>query len=359
MKNWLATSLTERLQIRYPLIQAPMAGSITTPQLVAAVSNAGGLGSLAGGYLEPEQVRAAIAAVRNLTDKPFAVNLFIPEAVTAEPAYIERANTLLAPYRAELGLPPPALPTFAPSHLKEQMEEQLAVLVEEKVNILSFTFGVPEPKEVAALKRWGITLLGTATHLLEAICLEESGVDIIVAQGAEAGGYRGTFIGPPERGLVGNMALLPLLTTHLRIPVVAAGGIMNGRGIAAALLGGAAGVQLGTAFLACPESGAHPRYKELLAEGTEINTILTRVFSGRLARSLENRFTTELQAHEAQWPGFPVQHLLTRDIRQAAAAQNRPEFMALWAGQGCALCTTKPAAALMEAWMQQIRELFF
>jgi nitronate monooxygenase len=355
MKNWLQTPLTERLHIRYPLIQAPMAGGITTPQLVAAVSNAGGLGSLAAGYLEPEQTRAVIAAVRALTDKPFAVNLFVPEAATTEAGPIDRANVLLAPYRAELGLPPPSLPTLAPSRFKEQ----LAVLAEEKVGILSFTFGVPEPEEMAALKRWGITTLGTATHLLEAICLEESGVDIVVAQGAEAGGHRATFIGPAERGLVGSMALLPLLIAHLRIPVVAAGGIMNGRSMAAALVEGAAGVQLGTAFLACLESGAHPRYKELLAEGTEINTTLTRAFSGKLARGLKNRFTIELQTHEAEWPGFPVQFALTRDIRQAAAEQNRPEFMALWAGQGCTLCTTQPAGTLVEAWMQQVRELFF
>lgn len=353
MKNWLQTPLLERLPIDYPLIQAPLGGEITTPQLVAAVANAGGLGTLAASPLEPELLRQAIAAVRSLTGRPFAVNLAIPQLGTAAPAQLDRSHLLLAPYRAELRLPPPA--PSAP--VAPALKEQLAVLMEEGVRIVSFTFGLPKPAEMAALKRQGMVIMGTATHLLEAICLEESGVDIIVAQGAEAGGHRATFIGPPECGLVGGMALLPLLTAHLHTPVVAAGGIMNACGIAAALVGGAAGVLLGTAFLACPESGAHPRYKALLAEGTEINTVLSRAFSGRLARCLKNRFTTELQAHDADWPGFPIQYALTRDIRHVAAEQNRPEFMALWAGQGCPLCTTRPAGALVNEWMRQVREL--
>ena len=290
MKNWLQTPLLERLSIDYPLIQAPLGGQITTPQLVAAVANAGGLGMLAAGQLEPEPLRQTIAAVRMLTGRPFAVNLAIPQLGTADAVQLERSHALLAPYRAELGLPPPILPIPAAPALKEQ----LAVLMEAGVGVVSFTFGLPEPDDMAALKRQGMVIMGTATHLLEAICLEESGVDIVVAQGAEAGGHRATFIGPPERGLVGSMALLPLLIAHLRTPVVAAGGIMNARGIAAALVGGAAGVMLGTALLACPESGAHPRYKALLAEGTEINTILSRAFSGRLARCLKNRFTTRI-----------------------------------------------------------------
>lgn len=353
MKHWLHTPLLERLSIEYPLIQAPMGGDISTPQLVVAVANAGGLGMLAAGSLEPEALRQAIAAVRRLTGRPFAVNLAIPQLGTANTAQCERSHALLAPYRAELGLPPPLPPIPTVPALKEQ----LAVLIEEGIRVISFTFGLPEPDAMAALKRQGIVVMGTATHLLEAICLEESGVDIVVAQGAEAGGHRATFIGPPERGLVGGMALLPLLIAHLRTPVVAAGGIMNARGIAAALVGGAAGVMLGTAFLACPESGAHPRYKALLAEGTEINTTLSRAFSGRLARCLKNRFTAELQAHDADWPGFPIQYALTQDIRHAAAEQNRPEFMALWAGQGCPLCTTRPVGALVEEWMRQVREL--
>lgn len=257
------------------------------------------------------------------------------------------------PYREALGL---STTEFA-THLLPTFAEQLAVILKEQVAVFSFTSGVPKPEDVAALKENNIITIGTATHLLEAILLEESGIDMIVAQGAEAGGPRGTFLGTPEQGLVGCMALIPLLVNHIRIPIIAAGGIMDGRGISAALTLGAAGIQMGTAFLACPESGAHPKYKELLAEGTEITTVLTRVFSGKLARSLKNRFISELQAREAELPGYPFQQFLTQAICAAAIEQERPEFMALWAGQGCALCTSEPAAELLEAWFGQVWEI--
>lgn len=353
MINWPNTAVTDLLGIDYPLIQAPMAGGITTPELVAAVSNAGGLGALGAGYLEPEAIRRAIAEIRALTDRPFAVNLFVPEPIKEDAEHIVRANKLLAPYREELDLPEPepfasALPGYS---------DQLGVLFEESVEIISFTFGVPGADEMETMKRLGITTIGTATHLLEGIVLEEAGIDLVVAQGMEAGGHRGTFIGRPEQGLQGAMVLLPLLVDHLRIPAIAAGGIMDGRGITAALALGASGVQLGTAFLATPESGAHPRYKELLLESTEMATVLTRVFSGKPARGLKNRFVEELSEAEAFLPGYPVQHALTRDIRRAAAERDLPELMSLWAGMGCAQCRAEPAAELIGRWLMQIDQL--
>jgi nitronate monooxygenase len=351
--KWPDTKLTEKLGIRYPIIQAPMANDVTTPELVAAVSNAGGLGSLGAGYMEPEDIRRAIRAIRTLTDKPFAVNLFIPEAVTEDAERIIRANELLAPYRRELGLPEvEPLAAYLPDYT-----EQLGVLFEESVKILSFTFGVPAARELESIQQQGMITLGTATHLLEAILLEESGVDIVVAQGIEAGGPRATFLGSCEQGLVGSMVLLPLLQEYLTIPFVAAGGIMNGRGILAALALGAGGVQMGTAFLTTPESGAHAEYKELLPQATEITTTLTRVFSGKPARGLKNRFIEELQQAEAYLPGYPIQNALTREIRQAAAEQNNVDFMSLWAGQGCPLCRDKAAAKLMAYWIEQVEEL--
>jgi hypothetical protein len=194
--NWFNTVLTERLGIRYPIIQAPMAGGAGTPQLVAAVANAGGMGSLAGGYLQPGQLRQAIAEVRTLTDQPFAVNLAVSAPAKADPAQISRAYQLLAPYRAELGLPPDPPPLTDPP----EFEQQLDVVLEEGVSALSFIFGVPDAVYLEMLRDAGVVTLGTATHLLEAILLEESGVDFIIAQGAEAGGHRGTFIGHPEQG---------------------------------------------------------------------------------------------------------------------------------------------------------------
>jgi len=350
--TWFNTPLTERLHTQFPLIQAPMAGGITTPELVAAVSNAGGLGSLAAGLLDPQEIRAAIIAIRELTDKPFAVNLYAPQPWQEDTDRIQQVMDLLSPYREELGLPstPPTEP-YQPNY-----SEQLAVVLDEGINIISFAFGLPAPEEIETLKEWDVLIMATATHLLEGILLEESGVDIIIAQGAEAGGPRSTFVGPAEQGLVGTMALVPLLANHVKIPIIAAGGIMDGRGIAAALVLGSAGVQLGTAFLNCPESGAHPDYKALLAHSTEINTRLSRCFTGRLARGLKNRFTEDLHAHEAEWPDYPIQNALTHDIMQAAARQNRSEFMALWAGQGCPLCTDKPAGELVAHWIAQARE---
>lgn len=351
--NWPNTLLTERLGIRYPIIQAPIDGGPGAPWLIAAVANAGGLGSLAGSALHPERLRTAIAEIRALTDRPFAVNLGPSSAVRMDPARIARAGELLAPYRAELGLPsePPALPD------PPGFDDQLDVILESRVPVLSFSFGVPGAGYLALLREAGITVMATATHLLEAIVLEESGVDFIVAQGAEAGGHRGAFIGHPEQGLVGTMTLTPLLAKHVATPIIAAGGIMDGRGIAAAQMLGAVGVQMGTAFLVCPESGAHPAHKALLRQGSEIATTLTRVFTGRYGRVLRNRLTAELHAHEAEWPGFPLQWFLTQDVQRAAADRNLTPFMALWAGQGCHLCEERPAAELMAAWVRQATAL--
>ncbi|MDX1605055.1 MAG: nitronate monooxygenase [Candidatus Competibacterales bacterium] len=351
--NWPSTRLTEMLGIDYPLIQAPMAGGITTPELIAAVSNAGGLGSLGAGYMTPGAIRDAIQAIRELTDRPFAVNLFVPEPVREDATRIRQAHRLLAPLRSEMGLPEPEpLASFGPNYA-----DQLAVLIEESVEIVSFTFGVPGEHEMDTLKRLGITTVGTATHMLEAILLEEAGLDLIVAQGMEAGGHRGTFLGSTEQGLQGALILLPLLVDQLRTPVIAAGGIMDGRGIAAALMLGAAGAQMGTAFLATSESGAHPKYKEALLDSTELTTVLTRVFSGRPARGLRNRFVETLSAAEAELPGYPVQNALTRDIRRAAAERDLPELMSLWAGMGCAMCRAEPAAELVGRWLAQAGEL--
>ena len=351
--NWPNTILTERIGIRYPIIQAPMAGGPGTPQLVAAVSNAGGLGCLAGGYLHAEALRQAIAEVRALTDQPFAVNLSAAHPVKPDPARIARAQELLAPFRVELELPaePLALPELP------GLDEQLDVILEDRVPVLSFIFGAPDAAYLSLLREAGIVLIGTATHLLEAIVLEECGVDFIVAQGAEAGGHRSTFVGSPEQGLVGSMTLTPLLTRHVAVPIIAAGGVMDGRGIAAAQMLGAVGVQMGSAFLACPESGAHPAYKALLRQGSELSTTLTRAFTGRHGRVLRNRLVNALHAYEAELPGFPLQLFLTQELRQAAHQRGLTDFMALWAGQGCHLCEERPAAELIAAWVEQATQL--
>lgn len=340
----MATSkLTKLLRIEHPIIQAPMAGGVTTPLLVAAVSNAGGLGSLGAGYMQPEQLRTAIKETQRLTDRPFAVNLFIPEKSGISLEKAESANRNLQSFRSELEIEPlPVSDDFA-----APFEEQLAVLIEEHVPIFSFTFGIPSANWIEELKNRRITLIGTATTVNEAQQLEASDVDIIVGQGSEAGGHRGTFTGEFETALIGTMALIPQLVDHVNLPVIAAGGIMDGRGIAAAFALGAMGVQLGTAFLSCPESGAHSEYKKAILHSTDESTVLTRAFSGKPARGIKNRFILEMNQLEGDLPPYPLQNSLTRDIRQAAAKQNRPEFMSLWAGQASRLSQTKSAGELV------------
>ena len=346
---WQKTRLAELLGIEYPIIQAPMAGGPTTPELVAAVSNAGALGSIGGGYLPVEVLREQIRAVRALTDRPFGVNLFAPSEVTVATENIARAQSMLDPYRAELGIlisPPITLPT-------DRFAAELAVVLEERVPVFSFTFGIPPADDLRRLRDNGTRILGTATTVTEGMRLEEAGVDVIVGQGSEAGGHRGTFAGDFERGLIGTLALIPQLASSVSVPVVAAGGIMDGRGIAAALALGAAGAQMGTAFLVTQESGAHPRHKAAILASGEDNTVITRVFSGKPARALASRFTEELRPYEGNLLAYPAQNALTQDVRRAAAQQNRPEFLALWSGQAPRLARPLPAAELVRALVEE------
>ncbi|MFC4769846.1 NAD(P)H-dependent flavin oxidoreductase [Effusibacillus consociatus] len=340
---WPKTRVTDRLEIDFPIVQAGMAGGATTPELVAAVSNAGGLGTLGAGYMSPEQIRTAVGEIRKLTDRRFAVNLFVPEPIPEVDNEIENMNGILQPFRSELGIDSTATVT----KYAESFQEQLAVVIEERVPVFSFAFGIPTVEQLKALKENKITVIGTATTVREAVELEEKGIDLIVGQGSEAGGHRGTFLGSFDQALVGTMALIPQIVDHVHIPVLAAGGIMDGRGIAAALALGAEGVQMGTAFLTCSESGAHQKYKEALRESTDESTVVTRAFSGKPARGIKNRFISEMEPHRDKVPAYPIQNALTRDIRQAAAKQNRPEYMSLWAGQASRLCDTKSASELV------------
>jgi nitronate monooxygenase len=338
----LVTRATEKLDIEHPVIQAPMAGGVTTPELVAAVSEAGGLGSIGAAYLSPRAMREAVRRTRELTDRTFAVNLFVPQPFEEASGRVARANELMESYRDELGIDPPGrIDEYAPA-----FEEQFEVVLEEGVPIFSFTFGALESGLVGRLKEKGTTVVGTATTVEEAKRLQADGTDLIVAQGAEAGGHRGTFLGGFEEAMVGTMALVPQVVDALTVPVIAAGGIMDGRGLAAALALGAEAVQMGTAFLVCEESGAHPAYKEAVLGAAEYRTILTRAFSGRPARGIENRFLREMREQEGELPPYPVQNAWTKDIRGAAQEQDRPEFMSLWAGQAARLGRPMSAAEL-------------
>ncbi len=343
----LSTRVTEPLGIEHPVIQAGMAGGATTTRLVAAVSEAGGLGTLGAAYMSPDAIRGAVAEVRSHTDRPFAVNLFVPEDFDASLYDPREINAPLTRYREELGIEAPE----EVGDFVQPFEDQLAVVLEEKVPVFSFTFGIPEETQISALKEAGTVLIGTATTAREGLVLEERGVDAVVGQGSEAGGHRGTFIGDFESALVGTMALVPQLADSLSVPVVAAGGIMDGRGLAAALVLGAEGVQMGTAFLPCPESGIHPKYKEAVLAAESEETSLTRAFSGKPARGIRNRFMEEMEEREV--PAYPVQNAYTRDIRAAATKENRIELMSLWAGQAARLGRAVPAAEVVESTIRE------
>lgn len=345
----LQNNLTELLHITHPIIQAPMAGGITTTKLVTDVSNAGGLGMIGAGYMTSGQMQAQIQEVKQLTSRSFGVNLFVPGEFQATEDEVNKAQTILRPIREELNVQdsdPAQLPNK--QERLDVFKEQVRVLIEEKVPVCSFTFGIPSKEVIASLKEAGIILIGTATTVREAIENEEAGMDIVVVQGSEAGGHRGSFTREEEGKLIGLMALIPQVADHVTIPVVAAGGIMDGRGLLASLCLGAKGVQMGTAFLTCEESGAKEIYKVAILNAGEDETVLTRSFSGKTARGINNRFINAMQEYEGDLPDFPVQNALTQSIRKAAGAQKKPDFMSLWSGQSPRLAKRNTAAGLIK-----------
>jgi nitronate monooxygenase len=345
----IPTALTERLGLAHPIIQAPMAGGGDTPALVAAVSEAGALGVVGGAYLAPPQIVEAAKAVRAKTGRPFGLNLFSPLPAPVPPKDFAPAIARLAPYYAELGLPPPA----APGPTAYSFDDQFAQVLESGAALFSFAFAPVPSSAIGAAKARGMLVAGTATTVEEAVALETLGVDAVVAQGSEAGGHRGSFAQPFEAAMIGTMALVPQMVDAVRVPVVASGGIMDGRGIAAALALGASAVQMGTAFLTCEEAGISEAYKEEILNAREHETRITRAFSGRPARGIVNRLMTEFA--DAEVPGFPLQNALTRSLRTAAGKAGRTEFLSLWAGQGLRLARRQKAGDLVARLVAETR----
>jgi nitronate monooxygenase len=335
-----ATAFTALLGIAHPLIQAPMAG-LTTPALVAAVSEAGGLGSLGAAALGPDQLIEQARAIRRLTDRPFNLNFFCHRAPTLDAAAAARERERLAPLYAELGLGEPPDPFVPPLAFDA---DRLAAVVETRPAVASFHFGLPDAASVDALHEAGCRILSSATTVAEAEDLVARGADAVIAQGAEAGGHRGSFLVAGDDGPVGTLALVPQVVDAVDVPVIAAGGIGDGRGLAAALVLGAAGAQLGTAFLACPETVVHPLHRAALRAARAEQTTLTRAFSGRPARALRNRATEE--AGDAPL-AFPAQFSMTAALGAAAAEHGSADFLALWAGQAAPLGVELPAAELV------------
>jgi nitronate monooxygenase len=331
---------------KMPIIQAPMAGGITTPELVATVSNAGAIGSLGAGYMTPDEIRSAIKKIKSLTQKPFNVNLFISEY--SNPTYdTSLIQALLTPLWKELSNTPFEADYFQPPSFENQVE----VILEESVPIFSFTFGIPSSSLIKHFKAQGTLICGTATTPEEAQELENAEVDAIVCQGQEAGGHRGNFSSYDP--LYGLLTLLSLTKEKVRTPLIAAGGIMNGRSVSATLSAGACAAQLGTAFITTAESGAHPIYKENLLKIPCLPTALTKAFTGKPARAIINVFMQKLEEHEI--PPYPIQHFLTHRLRSLAAQKNHPEWMSLWAGQGYPLCRSISAGELIRQITQELK----
>ena len=339
-------TLLDLLGVELPIIQAPMAG-VTSPAMATAVGNAGALGSIGVGATNAADARQMMAEIRERSRRPFNVNLFCHQPARSNPiveaAWIER----LRPEFQRLGGEPPATLTEIYKSFVED-DDMLSALLADKPKVVSFHFGAPPPDRVRALRDAGIALLGSATSLDEARVLVAAGVHAIVAQGYEAGGHRGVFDPDAPDDRLGTMALTRLLVRQLDVPVIAAGGIMDGAGVSAALRLGAAAAQLGTAFIACPESLADAGYRATLASDAAHHTVMTRAISGRPARCLSNRFTAlgqVIPAHEI--PAYPIAYDAGKALNGAGKSAGEPGFGAQWAGQGAPLARVLPAANLV------------
>jgi nitronate monooxygenase len=341
-------ALLDGLEI--PILQAPMLGA-SDAKLALAVGRAGGLGSLAAGALAPDEIGAAVDALRAAGGAPFAVNLLMAPKAAPDAAVLDAALARLAPWYAELGEPLPAAPNaFAPD-----FAAQLAALTKAAPPVASFAFDVLTAEQVEALHRAGTYVVGTANTVAEARAWAGVGADGICAQGAEAGGHHAYFLEDVEDSLVGTMALVAGVRAAVDLPVIAAGGIMDGRGVAAALALGASAAQMGTAFLLADEALTSQAWRDAIAAAPDDPTRMTRAFTGRYARGIENRFMREMRAVEREVPAYPVQNALTQRLRAAATAAGEPEMTSLWAGQAVRLASGGSAGTMVRRWWDEAR----
>jgi nitronate monooxygenase len=345
----MSTRLIRLLGTEVPIIQGPFGGGLSSVALVAAVSGAGGLGSFGAHHLEPDAITALVAELKAaVPDRPFNVNLWVPHpeeaALRPAPADFER----LRPLYDRLGLPAPTSYTPPPV-----FDDQVDALLAAQPPVISFVMGTPPARVVTEARRRGIVTIGTATTVDEAVAVQAAGLDVVVASGSDAGGHRGAFLRPVAESLVGTFSLVPQVVDAVGIPVVAAGGIGDHRGVSAAFALGAEGVQIGTGFLATVQSGASQVHKAALAGPGARVTVLTRLFSGRPARAIINPLIRELAAEEANVPAYPVQNALMQPLRRAAAARDDSRYVNLWAGQAAPLSRPVTAqeylAALLKA----------
>jgi nitronate monooxygenase len=353
--RWNENRLTAKLGIDYPVIQGPL-GGLSSQRLTAAVSNFGGLGSFGAHSLTPVAIKDVIAEIRSLTSKPFAMNLWVSMedegARTSDENAFNRSLEPLAAHIAALGAPRPEYKPYSGI----RFEDQARVLLDEKVPVFSFIYGIP-PEILEECRAKHILTIGTATTPDEAAALQEAGVDAIVASGFEAGGHRGSFLRAAEDSLTGTFSLVPQIADVVNVPVIAAGGIADARGVIAALALGAEAVQMGTVFLACQESGASLLHRQALRGKIAGHTALTRGFTGRLARGIHNRLMQELNRKETETLPYPLQRGLVRNLAIPAEAADRSDLLPLWAGQSANLSTCTDLSAFLTSLVEEVSEI--
>src|SRR5450432_3214785 len=354
--HWNKNRLTAILGIDCPVIQGPL-GGLSSQQLTAAVSNFGGLGSFAAHSLTPGAIKDVIAEIRSRTSKPFAMNLWVSMedegARTSDEGAFNRSLAPLAAHIAALGAPRPEYKPYS----RMRFEDQVRVLLDERVPVFSFIYGIPPREILEECRAKRIVTIGTATTPDEAAVLQDAGVNAIVASGFEAGGHRGSFLRAAEDSLTGTFSLVPQIADTVNVPVIAAGGIGDARGVVAALALGANGIQPGTAFLACEESGASRPHREALLGKQAGHTALTRGFTGRLARGIHNRLMEELSRKGTEILPYPLQRGVVRNLSIAAEASGRADLQPLWAGQSANLSTCTDVLAFLTSLVEEVSEI--
>ena len=350
---WNQTRVSSILGVEYPIIQGPL-GGLSTQRLTATVSNFGGLGSFGAHGLSPSAIKDVIAEIRELTSKPFAMNLWVSvedeSARSSGRGEFARSLKHIAGHVEALGAP---LPDYKP-YVPVRFEDQVRVLIDAKVPVFSFIVGVPPKEILEECRMQGIVTIGTATTAAEARVLDQAGVDIIVASGFEAGGHRGSFLLPAEDSLTGTFALTPQVVDAVSAPVVAAGGIGDARGIVAAFALGAEGVQIGTAFLASEDSGASAVHRNALLSEKAQRTSLTKGFTGRLARGIHNQLIEDLNRPGVEILPYPLQRHLVRNLAIPAERAGRADLLQLWAGQSASLSRVSDAKVLLETLVSEV-----
>jgi nitronate monooxygenase len=355
---WYNTKAAQILGITYPILQGPFGGNLSSVQLVATVSNAGGLGGYGAYTLSPQEIIEVDKQIKAATNKPYNINLWVSDHDDADKeltdARFNETAALFKPYFDELSIPMPA----KPAAFKPRFESQVEAILHTKPKVFSFMFGVPSADVLEQCRKLGIITVGAATTLDEAIVLEAAGVDLIIASGFEAGGHRPSFLASAESSVTGTFVLLQQIKDKVKTPIIAAGGIATGKGVAAALALGASAAQIGTAFLATDESNALPVHRQMLFSSAAKYTTLSRAFTGRLGRGITSRVAQEMLGNEKQFLPFPLQTTFMSALRKAAIEQQKWDLVLFWGGQIAPILKHTKAAELMQAILQETTDYF-